>query len=72
LRNPDGPLFPPLEIVRDVSLRVALAVGTEAMRAGLASMSLDSLERAVTDKMWTPHYVPLKRCSTVERRLYLC
>jgi malate dehydrogenase (oxaloacetate-decarboxylating) len=61
LKNPDGPLFPPLEVVREVSCRVALAVGTEAVRAELASMSLDALQRAVADKMWTPHYVPLNR-----------
>jgi malate dehydrogenase (oxaloacetate-decarboxylating) len=57
----DGPLFPPLEVVREVSCRVALAVGTEAVRAGLVSMSLDALQRAVADKMWIPHYVRLKR-----------
>jgi malate dehydrogenase (oxaloacetate-decarboxylating) len=64
LNDPDGPLFPSLEAVREVSYRVALAVGTEAVRAGLTSMSLDSLQRAVANKMWAPHYVPLKRCST--------
>jgi malate dehydrogenase (oxaloacetate-decarboxylating) len=60
LRDPDGPLFPSLESVQEISHRVALAVGTEAVRAGLTSVRLDSLERAVTDKMWTPQYVPLK------------
>ena len=45
---------------REISYRVALAVGTEAVRAGLTSMRLNSLERAVTNKMWTPQYVPLK------------
>ena len=56
----DGSLFPPLETVRAISYRVALAVGAEAVRAGLTSIKFDSLERAVTDKMWTPQYVPLK------------
>jgi len=60
LSDPDGPLFPALEIVKEVSYRVALAVGTEAVRAGLSSMGPDSLERAVTNKMWTPQYVPLR------------
>ena len=60
LRDPDGPLFPALESVRQISHRVALAVGAEAVRAGLTSMRLDSLDRAVTDTMWTPQYVPLK------------
>jgi malate dehydrogenase (oxaloacetate-decarboxylating) len=60
LSDSNGPLFPPLEIVKEVSYRVALAVGTEAVRAGLSSMSLDSVGRAVADKMWTPQYVPLR------------
>ena len=60
LSDPDGPLFPPLEVVQQVSYRVALAVGTEAVRSGLTSLSLDSLERAITDKMWSPQYVPLR------------
>jgi malate dehydrogenase (oxaloacetate-decarboxylating) len=60
LNDPSGPLFPPLEVVQEVSHRVALAVGAEAVRAGLTSMTLDSLERAVTEKMWIPQYVPLR------------
>src|SRR5688572_22174287 len=63
LNNPDGPLYPPLKAVREISYRVALAVGAEAVRAGLTSTSLDSLEDAVMKKMWTPRYVPLKRVS---------
>jgi malate dehydrogenase (oxaloacetate-decarboxylating) len=61
LHYSDGPLFPPLEAVREISRRVALAVGAEAVRAGLSSASIDSLERAVENNMWTPRYVPLKR-----------
>jgi malate dehydrogenase (oxaloacetate-decarboxylating) len=61
LSDPDGPLFPPLESVREISYRVALAVGAEAVRAGLTAIRLDSLERAVTNKMWTAQYVPLRR-----------
>ena len=60
LNDPDGPLFPPLEVVKEVSYRVALAVGSEAVRAGLSSLTLDSLGRAVTDKIWSPQYVPLR------------
>ncbi len=62
LNDADAPLYPPLETVRDVSRRVALAVGMEAVRAGLAKVtSLDKLEQNVADKMWKPHYVPLRR-----------
>ena len=61
LNDPNEPLFAPLERVQEISHRVALAVGAEAIRSGLTAMSLDSLERSVTDKMWTPHYLPLRR-----------
>ena len=61
LQDPDGPLFPPLEIVREISYRVALAVEAEAIRSGLTSMTLDSLESAVVNKMSSPQYVRLKR-----------
>jgi malate dehydrogenase (oxaloacetate-decarboxylating) len=61
--NPDLPLFPPLKEVREISYRVALAVGEEAIRAGLTSMTLDTLDSAVRNKMWAPQYVPLKHSS---------
>lgn len=64
LDDPDGPLFPPLESVREVSRQVALAVAGEALRGGLTSPNGDSLERAITNKMWTPRYVPLRRSRT--------
>lgn len=60
LSDPDGPLFPPLESVREISHRVALAVQGEAVRAGLTSINIDALQRAVTNKMWTPQYAPVK------------
>ena len=63
LNDPDGPLFPPLEKVREVSYRVAVAVGAEAVRSGLTSLNLESLEDAVINKIWTPRYSPLKRAS---------
>ena len=62
-----GPLFPPLKTVREISYRVALAVGAEAVRAGLTTRRLDSLEHAVREKMWTSRYVPLKRSWRIEQ-----
>jgi len=45
-------------LFREISRKVAVAVGVEAQRAGLAeTTSLDELERTVRDKMWKPHYV---------------
>jgi malate dehydrogenase (oxaloacetate-decarboxylating) len=62
LQNVDAPLYPPLEQVREVSLNVALAVATEAQRSGLAKgASSDAVEQKIREKMWQPHYVPLKR-----------
>jgi len=68
LNGPGEPLFPPLKAVREISYRVALAVGAEAVRAGLTSKSLDDLEDAVANKMWTAHYVPLQRASGLNDR----
>jgi malate dehydrogenase (oxaloacetate-decarboxylating) len=60
LQHPAGPLYPPLERVRDISFKVALEVAREAQRAGLAEVDLDKLEEIVSSKMWKPHYVPLQ------------
>jgi malate dehydrogenase (oxaloacetate-decarboxylating) len=67
LNVPGGPLFPPLKAVREISYRIAIAVGAEAVRAGLTSRRLDSLEHAVMDKMWTSRYAPLKRSWKIEQ-----
>jgi malate dehydrogenase (oxaloacetate-decarboxylating) len=62
LNDTDLPLYPPLESVCEISRKVAVAVGVEAQQAGLTKpISLDELERNVRDKMWRPHYVPLRR-----------
>ena len=60
LHDPEAPLYPPLEQVRDISFRVALEVAREAQRAGLAEVDLDKLEQTVSQKMWKPHYNPLR------------
>jgi malate dehydrogenase (oxaloacetate-decarboxylating) len=60
LTDPTGALYPPLESVREISYQVALAVGAEAIRAGLSQLSsINSLEVALMNKMWVPRYVPL-------------
>ena len=60
LEDPDDSLYPALENVREISRRVAIAVGREAMKLGLAKGSKDSIEDRVDNKMWQPHYVVLK------------
>ncbi len=60
LNDPDAPLYPQLESVRAISRKVALAVGVEAQRSGLARPTCrEELERNVENKMWQPCYVPL-------------
>ena len=57
-----GALYPPLESVREISYQVALAVGAEAIRAGLSEVkSVDALTSAIKSKMWIPRYVNLTR-----------
>jgi malate dehydrogenase (oxaloacetate-decarboxylating) len=60
LKDSKAPLYPPLEQVRDVSFKVAVAVAREAHRAGLAKVDLDKLEETISDKMWKPQYVPMR------------
>jgi malate dehydrogenase (oxaloacetate-decarboxylating) len=58
LLDPVDPLYPRLERVREVSKQVALAVGAEALRAGLSEKATPrDLEQLVAARMWTPHYV---------------
>jgi malate dehydrogenase (oxaloacetate-decarboxylating) len=59
--DPTASLYPRVEDVRDVSRRVAVAVGLAAQQAGIAEQtSLEALERRVASHMWVPHYARLK------------
>ena len=56
-----GALYPPISDLRRVSRTIAIAVGREAVRAGLAApMTDDELEAAVEASMWWPDYVPYR------------
>jgi malate dehydrogenase (oxaloacetate-decarboxylating) len=60
LSNPYAPLFPPLEIIREVSKQIAMAVGLQAQHLGVAEkISPEELERRITQKMWLPSYPKL-------------
>jgi malate dehydrogenase (oxaloacetate-decarboxylating) len=61
IADPNGPLLPPLEDIRTVSRRIAIAVAAEARRAGVARTSPGELERLVDERMWTPRYPRLRR-----------
>ena len=55
--DPEGPLYPPLESVRDISRAVALAVGVEAQKAGLApATGTEVLAQNISRKMWQTGY----------------
>jgi malate dehydrogenase (oxaloacetate-decarboxylating) len=59
-------LFPDLKDIRAVSRQVAIAVGLEAQRSGLAEASSRAeLEKKVDEKMWAPSYLRYrKQCGT--------
>lgn len=62
--DPDAvALYPDIARVREVSRTVALAVGREAVRAGVTPPLLDALtlEQRVDQLMWEPRYCPLMR-----------
>jgi malate dehydrogenase (oxaloacetate-decarboxylating) len=62
--DPQGPLFPRLEEIRAVSRRIALAVGAEAQRQGLADATTsEELEQRVARTMWLPRYPRLRLVS---------
>jgi malate dehydrogenase (oxaloacetate-decarboxylating) len=61
LYDADAPLYPSLEQVREISLKVAMEVATIAERAGLTTITENKLEQAIKQEMWEPHYVPLTR-----------
>jgi malate dehydrogenase (oxaloacetate-decarboxylating) len=55
--NPEGALLPPLTNIRAVSRRIALAVGEEAQRQGLAEpLSPEEWQYRVDATWWTPRY----------------
>jgi malate dehydrogenase (oxaloacetate-decarboxylating) len=56
-KDKNGALYPVLEDVRTISRKVALAVGLEAQRAGLAPKTdVATLEEKVSRKMWGLNY----------------
>jgi len=55
-----APILPPIATVREVSLRVAVAVARQAVREGLARVEPPDIEKAVLDAVWEPHYRPIR------------
>jgi malate dehydrogenase (oxaloacetate-decarboxylating) len=55
---PGDPIYPPLTDLREVSRRVATAVGAELVRVGAApAMSAEEIDRKVREGMWMPRYL---------------
>ena len=60
--DPGQNLLPPVTALREVSIRVALAVAMQAHKEGLTKgVSTDQIEGLIRSKVWTPHYVPYQR-----------
>jgi len=61
LKDPSGSLLPPLTEIRRVAAEIALAVGIEAQKNGVApKMSEDELRQRVQETQWMPSYSGLK------------
>ncbi len=59
-QNPEGGLLPPLHELRSVAAEIAMAVGLEAQRVGLAPLTTsESLRETVIATQWSPHYPEL-------------
>jgi len=57
LKDPSASLLPPLPDIRRVAADIAVAVGIEAQRDGVApKLSEDELSRRVQETQWTPTY----------------
>jgi malate dehydrogenase (oxaloacetate-decarboxylating) len=57
LKDPSASLLPPLPDIRRVAAEIAVAVGIEAQRDGVApKLSEDELRRRVQETQWTPIY----------------
>ncbi len=58
--NPEEPLLPPLHDLRRVAVEIAMAVGLEAQRTGLAPLTTsETLRENVNAVQWKPQYPEL-------------
>jgi malate dehydrogenase (oxaloacetate-decarboxylating) len=60
--DPEANLLPALTEIRNVSLKVAIAVANEAIKAGLATLHpAEPLADYIQKLMWTPDYLPYRK-----------
>lgn len=65
LKDPSASLLPPLTDIRRVAAQIAIAVGIEAQKDGLApKLAEDELRQRVMAAQWTPAYPPLASAKT--------
>jgi malate dehydrogenase (oxaloacetate-decarboxylating) len=55
-----APILPPMSEVREVSVRVAIAVAERALHEGLARKEPSDVEAAIRSAMWQPRYQPMR------------
>ena len=56
LKNPANSLFPPIEEVREMCRKIAIAVASQACKDGVAGISPADVAKEVDRNIWTPHY----------------
>ncbi|TWU29669.1 NAD-dependent malic enzyme [Bythopirellula polymerisocia] len=62
LIDPQAPLLPRLEDLRQIARQIAIAVGAEAQKQGVAEKTtLAELEKRIDEITWSPEYLPFKR-----------
>ncbi|MEE9452057.1 MAG: NAD-dependent malic enzyme [Gammaproteobacteria bacterium] len=63
IKDPHAQLLPPLSQAQDVAKKIAVAVGQQAIKEGLAVKNQDKdLNKIIEEMFWHPHYLPyLKR-----------
>jgi len=59
--DPTAPLLPPIAAALPLSRLIAVAVGRQAIRDGVADLDEAALERAIDANIWSPVYVPYER-----------
>lgn len=61
LAHPEALLFPEPEQVRNVAKKLAIAIGLQAQKEGVApKTSVDELQKAIQETFWEPIYWPVK------------
>jgi malate dehydrogenase (oxaloacetate-decarboxylating) len=60
-QDKNAPLLPPLSSIRSVSLKVATAVGKQAIQDGLAGVDESGFEKELAANVWEPIYKAYER-----------